>query len=171
MDRGSEVTGIEIAAQLICLAARTAPKARGKDNLIVRILAGENKEALARKMEEIGEKYNPRIFKRDAQNVRQATLIILLGSKTDVMNLDCGFCGYSTCEELKKTHGHCAYVAGDLGIAIGSAVSKAADLRVDNRIMYSAGYAALKSGLMGDAKMVFGLPLSGTGKNPFFDRK
>ena len=62
--------------------------------------------------------------------------------------------------------------AVDLGIAIGSAVSVAADLRVDNRVMYSVGKAALNIGILGeDVKIAYGIPLSISGKNPFFDRR
>jgi uncharacterized ferredoxin-like protein len=59
----------------------------------------------------------------------------------------------------------------DLGIAIGSAVSVAADHRVDNRVMYSIGKAAKELKLLGEeASIIFGIPLSASGKSPFFDR-
>jgi uncharacterized ferredoxin-like protein len=46
------------------------------------------------------------------------------------------------------------------------------DHRIDNRIMYSVGKAALDLGLLGkEAVVAYGIPLSATGKNPFFDRK
>jgi uncharacterized ferredoxin-like protein len=60
----------------------------------------------------------------------------------------------------------------DLGIAIGSAVSVAADHRVDNRVMYTVGKAAIDAKLLGpDVVIAFGIPLSVSSKNPFFDRK
>ena len=58
----------------------------------------------------------------------------------------------------------------DLGIALGSAVKTASILNVDNRIMFSAGVAAVKLRLI-DADVAMGVPLSATGKNPYFDRK
>ena len=67
--------------------------------------------------------------------------------------------------------GTCSFNAGDLGIAVGSAVSRAADLRIDNRIMYSAGKAALELGFLGsEVAIAYGIPLSVSGKSPFFDR-
>ncbi len=55
---------------------------------------------------------------------------------------------------------------------MGSAVSVAADNRVDNRIMYTAGQAIMKMKILGeDVKIAYGIPLSISGKNPFFDRK
>ncbi|MFA5783030.1 MAG: ferredoxin domain-containing protein, partial [Bacteroidales bacterium] len=48
----------------------------------------------------------------------------------------------------------------------------AMDHRVDNRIMYSVGLAVTEMELLGkDVKIVYGIPLSATSKNPFFDRK
>lgn len=40
---------------------------------------------------------------------------------------------------------------------------------IDNRVMYSIGAAARVSGLL-DVDVTFGIPLSVTGKNIFFDR-
>jgi uncharacterized ferredoxin-like protein len=65
----------------------------------------------------------------------------------------------------------CVFNTGDLGIAIGSAVSIAADHRVDNRVMYSVGQAVLEMGLFPpEVKIAYGIPLSATSKSPFFDR-
>jgi len=72
---------------------------------------------------------------------------------------------------MAKAGGQCAFNAGDLGIVIGSAVSRAADLRVDSRVMYSAGMAVRELGLLDpEVSIVFGLLLAATAKNPFFDR-
>jgi len=59
----------------------------------------------------------------------------------------------------------------DLGIALGSAVSIAADDRVDNRIMYSIGKAAAEMDYNDDSVVWHGVPISISGKNIFFDRK
>ena len=80
---------------------------------------------------------------------------------------------YKNCDE-KNEHPNqpCAFNTGDLGIAIGSAVSVAMDNRVDNRIMYTVGQAAIEMGILGkDVKIIYGIPLSVSSKNPFFDRK
>ncbi|MEM2365908.1 MAG: ferredoxin domain-containing protein, partial [Nitrososphaerota archaeon] len=39
-----------------------------------------------------------------------------------------------------------------------------------NRIMYTVGTAALKLGLI-EGDVALGIPLSATGKSPYFDRK
>ena len=81
-------------------------------------------------------------------------------------------CGFLNCAEKDKHKDiPCVFNVGDLGIALGSAVSVAADHRVDNRVMYSAGMAARDMGLLGeDVKVAYAIPLSALSKNPFFDR-
>ena len=59
----------------------------------------------------------------------------------------------------------------DVGIAVGSACATAADLRLDTRVMYSVGYAALKLGWMPSCNYIIDIPVSASSKNPFFDRK
>lgn len=54
---------------------------------------------------------------------------------------------------------------------IGSACATAADLRVDTRVMFSAGLAAQRLNWLKDCKMVMAIPVSASSKNPFFDRK
>jgi len=160
-------------AEEMCLAARTAPKARGLDLLEIAILKGGEIEKLSKKMKEIGEREKHNTFLRDAENIKCASVIVLIGTKKKAIGLRyCSFCGCETCADAEKAGVICAYNTGDLGIAIGSAVSVAMDHRLDNRIMYSIGKAAIDLRLLGEEVMVaFGIPLSATGKNPFFDRK
>ena len=165
--------GVSQVANLMCLAARTAPKAKGLDRLVTRILQGEEKEKMARMMEDIAATgYNARILRRDAENVRNSSAVVLLGTKLKYMGLNCRFCGFQTCAECKEKGGRCAFDAIDLGIALGSAVCSAADMRVDNRMMYTIGYAAVQNKLLGEeVAFAIGIPLSAKGKNIFFDRK
>jgi uncharacterized ferredoxin-like protein len=85
----------------------------------------------------------------------------------------CGRCGFKDCDEKDKHPGFpCTFNSGDLGIAIDSAVSVAMDHRVDNRVMYTIGQAALEMKILGEeVKIAFGIPLSVSAKNPFFDRE
>ena len=171
--REIEEKGISQVISLMCLAARTAPKAKGIDNLVISTFIGLEKENLAKKMEEIAsEGYQSRIFSRDAKNVRQAQAVLVIGTKLGIRELDCGFCGFKTCTQCEEEGGRCVYDFVDLGIALGSAVSTAIDHRVDNRIMYTIGYTVVKYKLLGEkVKVAFGIPLSVSGKNIFFDRK
>ena len=161
-------------AQKMLLAARTAPKGRGEDNINLALVEGETIKQISDKLKEMGESYGVSAFVRDAENILAAPVMILLGTKIKALGLKkCGMCGLSGCEEKNK-HPEipCVFNTGDLGIAVGSAVSVAMDNRVDNRVMYTVGQAVMEMGLLGSGiKVAYGIPLSSTSKNPFFDRK
>lgn len=168
----AEEAAVLAAAQAMVAAARTAPKGRGRDLLHAMILTGAEQEAVAVTMAAIGAGVEKSPFTRDAVSLRKAQALVLLGTEHTVMGLKkCGFCGFGDCAGCRAAQGMCAFVPGDLGIAVGSAVSLAADRRMDNRIMYTAGYAALQMQLFAkDVILAYGIPLAVGGKNPFFDR-
>ncbi len=170
-----ELEAVLDVAKRMCVAARTAPKARGSDNLVTAIVTdGPEKERLAETMLAIAaadEKAG--LFARDAQGLRDAHACVLLGTKLQRLGIPaCNNCGYEGCRANAAAGGRCAYNIGDLGIALGSAASIAADNRVDNRIMYTVGLAAVRVGLLGqDVALAYAIVLSARGKNIFFDRK
>ena len=169
----AEEAALLAAAQSMCAAARTAPKTKGQDYLVTAILTGDDKEALARKMEDLGERFDYGFFLRDAGNVRASQAVVVLGFKPHVSGLNggCQYCGFRDCAECAEKGGRCVYGPIDLGIAIGSAVSVASAARVDSRVMFSAGRAALELGCLEGAVDVIGILLSVSGKSPYFDRK
>lgn len=164
---------LAVAKQMM-LAARTAPKARGIDHLEIAIVESQDIELISQKMREIGSERGISSFLRDAENILLAPVMLLIGTKIKSLGLKkCGHCGYKNCEEKDRNpDAPCSFNTGDLGIAIGSAVSIAMDKRVDNRIMYSVGDVVVELGLLGkEVRIAYGIPLSATAKNPFFDRK
>jgi uncharacterized ferredoxin-like protein len=123
-------------------------------------------------MREIGQKENRPGFLRDSANIATSPAIVVIGVESNPGKLNCGFCGKPTCDELSAAGGICAFNSIDLGIATCSAAAVAAQHHVDNRMMYSVGRGALDLQLFGDkVKQALALPLSITGKSPFFDRK
>lgn len=168
-----EKEGMLEACRLMTIAARTSPKTRGIDNIdIVAIDDESTRKKLIKKMTEISRAEDRPSFGRDAASIDASDIILVIGVKSNPAGLNCGFCGYKKCEDLKRSGGVCAYNSVDLGIAVGSAVSIASDLRTDNRVMYSIGRASLDLKLFSkDVRQALGIPLSVTGKNPFFDRK
>ena len=168
-----EHAAVKDIAEFMAVAARTAPKTRGIDNIetIVIDISAERDKLISR-MEELSAKLNKPSMLRDAGSIKESPQIIVIGVRSVPAGLDCGFCGYPACKDLAKSGGVCAYNSIDLGIAVGSAVSVAADFRADNRVMYSIGKAAIDLGFFGkDVKQALGIPLSVTGKSPYFDRK
>jgi len=162
-------------AEKMMTAARTAPKAKGIDNLVISIAEGDTITLLSEKLKElVNEGKGPDYFARDAENILNSSVIVLIGTKIKPMGIKyCGYCGFENCEEKNKhPEFPCALNTGDLGIAMGSAASIAMDERVDNRIMHSVGIAAADLKLLGEeTKIVYGIPLYIGSKNVFFDRK
>ncbi len=162
-------------ANRMMTAARTAPKGKGLDIIDMMIVDGEELKLIASRMQEIGGRKNTTpAFTRDAGNLLNSEILVLFGTKIRTLGLAyCSLCGFKNCEEKLLHPDHpCAFNTTDLGIAIGSAVSIAMDARVDNRIMYTVGMAVKELGLMDDeVKIIYGVPLSATSKNIFFDRK
>ncbi len=173
MNEQCEREGLRRIAEL-CVAARTAPKACGRDNIVTAIVEDEDeRRALAERMMIIGEQAGAAFFTRDAKLVMEAPVVVIIGTRLDRLHIPaCNFCGYEGCDEAERAGARCAYNAGDLGIALGSAAACAADHRADNRMMYTVGRAAVELELLGaQVKIAHGIPLSAQGKNVFFDRK
>ncbi len=169
-----ERKAVEEVAELMCAAARTAPKGKGVDNLVTLVVTGEDKDGLAKEMRRVAEEHSVEFFARDADCVDSSQAVVLLGQRPVPFYLPvCGYCGFGNCADNKEKGGVCAISVGDLGIAACSAASVAGLHHVDNRIMFSIGRAALNLKLFedDDVREAYGIPLSVSGKSPFFDRK
>lgn len=159
-------------ADLMAAAARTAPKGSGKDKIITVILTGEDKDLLVQKMHEAAKEYQEEFIERDAINVENSHCIVLIGVTSEPFGLNnCSMCGFKNCGEMKKAGANCAFNVTDLGIAVGSAVSVAANHRIDNRVMYSAGRGAVRMDIFPeDVRVCYGIPLYTGAKSIYFDR-
>ena len=179
-----EQNAVTMVAELMALAARTAPKGKGTDTLEICVLAKDECRNLADHLENLGKEKNIGFFIRDAKNIADADACVVIGSRGDtVAGVNCGGCGYATCTDFEKAWKkqkasktpfagpNCVVRMADLGIAIGSAVKTAQIHNVDNRIMYSAGVAARDLQILPkECTVMYVIPLSATGKNIFFDR-
>lgn len=158
------------AARSMARAARTAPKGKGADIIEIGLVTGEDIERLSEEMIRINEETGMKFLLRDAENLKSADAVLIIGTAQKVQGLNCFHCGFATCEG-KPGAVPCAINVVDVGIAIGSACSVAADMRVDTRVMFSAGLAAQRLKMLGESQCVMAIPVSATSKNPFFDRK
>jgi uncharacterized ferredoxin-like protein len=165
---------ISIARKMM-IAARTAPKGKGKDTLEMIIIDGEHIKQISKQLQQMATKSQTEFYHRDGENILKAEAILFIGTRIQTLGLNeiCQLCGFKNCAEKEKhPNTPCVFNTGDLNLAIGSAISLAADMRVDNRIMFSIGKAAQELGFFNsDVKIVYGIPLSASSKNPFFDRK
>lgn len=159
------------AAWQMMVAARTAPKGKGVDIMEIAVVTDDDIHRLSDEMLKIAAETGFKFFLRDADNMLQSDAVIIMGTRQKVQGLNCYHCGFHTCAS-KPLEIPCALNTVDLGIAVGSACAKASDLRVDTRVMFSAGLAAQRLGMLGeDCGCVMAIPISATSKNPFFDRK
>lgn len=165
-DRHNRVLDI---GRLMLTAARTAPKAKGIDLIEAILIEGNDIHRLSDAMMELHRETGRPVYQRDSQNILQAECIIIIGTRRQLMGLNCGHCGFPTCGE-KPSEAPCAMNVTDVGIAIGSACATAADHRVDTRVMFSAGMGARRLNLLPDCSQIFAIPVAAGSKNPFFDR-
>ena len=173
-ENNRKITVREVAG-LMMAAARTAPKGRGIDNLTIALVEEEGIREISDRMKILGSRKDaPPYLLRDAENILNAQAIVLIGTciKSQGAKL-CGQCGFQNCDEKNKFPDiPCSFNTGDLGIAIGSAVSVAMDHRIDNRVMFTVGRAVIDMKLLGEeVRIAYGIPLSISAKSPFFDRK
>ena len=169
-ERDSRHEHILNVARQMMTAARTDPKGKGIDIIETAVVTGKEIQLLSDTLKVMFEEMGMKFFLRDADNILQAECILLIGTREQAQGLNCGHCGYATC--AGRAEGvPCALNSIDVGIAIGSACATAADLRVDTRVMFSAGLAAQRLDWLKGCRQVMAIPVSASSKNPFFDRK
>ena len=189
-----EKSGLEIVAKLMAVSARTAPKSGGIDHIQVMVADSNEQKSIADMMRKIGKEICDKLpnkklgnavkedWESDARTITESGLLMLIGIEgRKILGLDCGGCGFSTCSEMLKhpqvsvaensfPGPYCIFKVMDVSIASASAVKTAMEHNVDNRLMYKAGAAALKLGILNPCDLIIGIPLSATGKNIYFDR-
>jgi len=167
-----EKKGVLQIAEIMSVAARTAPKSKGIDNIATALATEEHIGKIRNQMKKYGEEKDIPFFVRDFFCTENIYAILLVGVQKNPLGLpDCGYCGFSNCNECKKNGANCFFNIVDLGIAVSSAVSTASNLKVDTRIMYSIGRAARDLKILPEQyNIVLGIPISATSKSPFFDR-
>ncbi len=178
-EKDFKIEAVRFAAFLMAESARTAPKAKGEDDIEIVLVYGDEIVKIAEKMRELARDYGDKNFERDAKSVEKSQAILLIGVRgSKPIGLDCGACGFKSCKEFQNAEREegkdfigpsCVFKILDLGIALGSAVKLASIMGIDTRIMYRVGTAARKLKLI-NADVVMGIPMASLGKNPFFDR-
>lgn len=183
MIKNTEKDSVETVLSLMALSARTAPKGKGLDSLVITSVTGEDLGVLAGEMARLGDTLKLGIFKRDGKNVAASDGCLILGIDGQAgIGINCGGCGFQTCSDMQDHISaipqtaspfrgpNCVIKMADLGIAVGSAVKTATLHNLDNRVMYTAGVAALAQGMVKPCSVAYGIPLKASGKNIFFDR-
>ena len=143
MEDAERDTALRVA-DLMAAAARTAPKASGKDKVVTVIVAGDDMMALADETEKAGKEYGEDFFIRDANNVRNSHCVVVIGVVSEPFGIgNCGMCGFKNCGEMRKT----------------------------GAVMYSVGRGAVRMGLFpDDVRVAYAIPLYTGSKSIYFDR-
>lgn len=171
--KDAENAAVLQAANAMCAAIRTAPKAKGVDSLESCILTGEDIARLADRMEALAAERGAGFLLRDAGNMRQSGAVVVVGAQRQPRGLGglCGYCGFADCKSCTDAGGTCVYAPMDLGIALGSATAMAADRRIDTRVFFSAGRAAMDLRVLPETYgCCIAIGLSVSAKSPYFDR-
>lgn len=177
----SESDAVKSVAGLMALAARTAPKAVGIDSIKIEFLAGKEQAKMGDEMIRRGKATGLDFFRINGEQVKASDTTLLIGVEgRKGLGINCGGCGFTSCAGMAKAaqaktaktlYGgpNCVLKISDLGIATGSAVKTAGIHNVDNRIMFTAGVAALAQRRLAGCSVAYGIPLKASGKNIFFD--
>ena len=98
-----EQNAVMTVADLMALAARTAPKGKGFDTLEIRVLPKKDVKKLAARLEKLGNERGTGFFLRDAKNLAASDGCVLIGCRGgEAGGLNCGGCGYASCADFTK---------------------------------------------------------------------
>ncbi len=149
------------AATAMLSRAKSAPKAKGVDNLVYYILEKNDIKKVSKKLEKLAVEKDIPFFLRDSRNIKNLDYIVVIGRKK------------ASDKTYKKLglENQTNFDSVNLGIALGSAVSVATDYGVDTRIMYTIGHAICHMNMINlEIEDAYGIAMSTTEKNIFFDR-
>jgi uncharacterized ferredoxin-like protein len=94
---------IDTVAELMAVAAITAPKSRGQNFVQTRVINGGDLKKIADAMVQFGIKAGKKDFDRDAKGVAAADAMLLIGIKdAAALGLNCQACGFTSCAELNN---------------------------------------------------------------------
>jgi uncharacterized ferredoxin-like protein len=141
----------------------------GVGDLEVVVVNGRQKEELAKYMYQLADELRDPSCKADAQEIRKAEAVLLLGLRNggDVVGMNCGACGFRSCEDMLQGRvagllfpgPTCVLRVLDLGAATGLLIgSKLASTR-DKKAMVRVGVAAKRMGLV-KSDVVLGILLA-----------
>lgn len=138
-------------------------------NLEVSIINGRPKKELAKYMHQLAEELRDPAYKVEAHEVEKASAILLLGLKDGgkIAEMNCGACGFASCEDMLKSRRAgllfpgptCIVETINFGMAVGVLVKAHLISIKDSETMLRIGVAAKRLGFL-KSDLVIGLPLA-----------
>ncbi len=87
------------AARRMMTAARTAPKGKGIDIIEIAMVTDGDILRLSDEMIRIAAETGFKFLLRDAENIKSADAVLIIGTSQKVQGLNCAHCGFDTCVE------------------------------------------------------------------------
>ena len=87
------------AARRMMTAARTAPKGKGIDIIEIAMVTDGDILRLSDEMIQIAAETGFKFLLRDAENIKSADAVVIIGTSQKVQGLNCAHCGFDTCVE------------------------------------------------------------------------
>ena len=87
------------AARRMMTAARTAPKGKGIDIIEIAMVTDGDILRLSDEMIRIAAETGFKFLLRDAENIKSADAVVIIGTSQKVQGLNCAHCGFDTCVE------------------------------------------------------------------------
>ena len=98
-----ETEAIRTVAGLMVLSARTAPKARGVDEIRTKIITDKELKLLADEMVAFGERNSIPFFIRDGKSMAISDACVLIGVRGEVaVGINCQGCGFVSCNDFME---------------------------------------------------------------------
>jgi len=95
--------GVGIVAELMRLAAVTAPKAVGQDFIEVKVCGRGEMDKVAKEMLAIGKEKKTPNWDRDAKGIERSQGLVLIGIMPHKgVGLNCQACGFRACADFNK---------------------------------------------------------------------
>ena len=83
------------------LSAPTAPKGKGQDLILIKVVVGEELQELSRELSRLGLARSTKFYLRDAKNLEQSDACVLMAARSgDNAGLNCRRYGFSRCQDM-----------------------------------------------------------------------
>ncbi|MEM4576320.1 MAG: DUF2148 domain-containing protein [Candidatus Nezhaarchaeales archaeon] len=138
---------------LITIVAKSALSAK---SIETKLVDGEQKEELAKYMNQLAEELRDPSYKAEIEDVRLADVVMLVGLKDggEIAKMNCGACGFPTCEDMLKNRREgllfpgptCIIRALDLGATVDYITKLCISLGIKAKASLKVGVAAKRLG-------------------------
>lgn len=181
------LSAVRLAARLLLASGTTTPRVGGVGECTIHIVDDEcDVEDICQQVEAMADDNKAwKFFRRDAAMLRDADAVLLITSlrcQEDPADINCNMCGKVTCDYLREaqrlpaepgvafTGPLCVFRANNIAYALDGVISQARNLGIDYGVFWSAGAAAMRTGLLPKATgFALAVAISVTEKSPFRD--